>query len=56
MEKDLIEKVGRWLWRRDANDGQMVGDYIGNETHWRKEAKKILRIIKNHKPSDKEDA
>ena len=49
MVKDLIEKIGRWLWRRDANEGQMVGDYKEHETHWRKESKKIIKIIENHK-------
>ncbi len=45
MTKDKIERVARWFWRYHANQGEMVGDYLDGESTWRKEAKKLIRII-----------
>jgi hypothetical protein len=39
-----IERVARWLWRRDAREGQMVGTFEEQRTFWMREARKIKAI------------
>ena len=42
---DVEERVARWLWRREANEGQMVGNFKEQEKYYIKEAKKIIRMV-----------
>lgn len=44
MKKTVKEKIARWLWRRDKNEGQMVGTFEEHKDHWMKEANKIISI------------
>lgn len=46
--KTLIEKIGRFLWRSHADQGEMVGTFEEQTTFWNKEARKILFIIRRH--------
>lgn len=45
MSKDKIERVARWIRRRDWRNGQMTDEYDANASYWRTEAKKVIRIV-----------
>jgi hypothetical protein len=44
-EEKCKERIARWLYRRDKDDGKMVGTFRENGRFYKKEAKKILAII-----------
>jgi hypothetical protein len=45
-KKIVIQRLARWLWRRDADQGQMVGSEGENQRYWNSEARKILKIVR----------
>ena len=41
-----ITRLGKYLYRKDRDEGRMVGEYFDDERYWKNEARKIVRIVR----------
>jgi len=48
MRKDLVEKVARWIRRRDYYNGVLTDEYTPFARYWRDEAKKLIKVFERN--------